>query len=447
MLIDVLISYIGFGVITPLSPHLTPLFNPGMFKGNMTIILLIAMTIVTLLSQRLYMPVEFIYLWDLFKKILSALFLSLFFVATLFFFSHHHAVTGHYQLTLSLVFIFTVIFLFRWGIFYFLSYNREKILIMGITSQAVEIIKEARNKRCVGFEVVGFVTTIADQVGETIQGVPVLGRMDQLETLLSSHTIDTIVVTLRNRRGKLPVRDLLQCKFKNIRILEGTQFYETAQRKLLIDDFFKPSWFIFEQGFYRTSLHISFKRIQGLFISFLLLLVLSPILLLTALAIKLESPGPVFYLQERIGRNGRKFNLIKFRSMAAAAEKESGPTFAVKNDVRVTRVGRLIRKIRLDEVPQFINIFKGDMDFVGPRPEREVFVKELEKTVPYYNLRHAVRPGLTGWAQVNYPYGENFEDSKEKLNYDLYYVKHFSWFLDLLICLMTVREVLFVKGH
>ena len=446
MLMDVVISYIGFGVITPLLTPLTNLFNPGLLKGNMAIVTLIGATVISLLYHRFYMPMEFIYLWDLFKKTIPAFFFTLFIASTLFFFSNA-VVPGHYLLVLPLIFTFTSVFLFRWVIFYFFSYNREQILILGITSQASEIIKEARGKKCVGFEVVGFITTLPSQVGEMVQNVPVLGTMNHLETVIKDHTVDTIVVTLRNRRGKLPVRGLLQCKFQNIRVLEGTQFYEAAQRKLLIDDFFKPSWFIFEEGFYHTSLHTAVKRVQGLIISFFLLILMSPVLLITALLIKLESPGPVFYLQERIGKNGRKFNLIKFRSMTVMAEKESGPIFARKNDIRITRVGRFIRKIRLDEVPQFINIFKGDMDFVGPRPEREVFTRELEKTVPYYNFRHAVRPGLTGWAQVNYPYGENFEDSKEKLNYDLYYVKHFSWYLDLLIFLMTFREVFFGKGH
>ena len=248
-------------------------------------------------------------------------------------------------------------------------------------------------------------------------------------------------------RGKLPVNELLQCKIKNIRILEGASFYETVKRKILIDDFFKPSWFIFKEGFYYTSLHGSFKRTQGLIVSFILLVVLSPILILTAVLIKLETPGPVFYIQERVGYHGKIFKLLKFRSMGESAEKETGPQFAKKGDLRVTRVGRVIRKIRLDEIPQFINIFKGDMDLVGPRPERDIFVKELEEIVPYYSLRHAVKPGLTGWAQVNYPYGENFEDSKEKLKYDLYYVKHFSWYFDLQIFFLTIREVVFGKGH
>ncbi|WP_459915892.1 TIGR03013 family XrtA/PEP-CTERM system glycosyltransferase [Desulfocicer niacini] len=451
MLVDLIIIYVGFGIISPLLSYSCllsckpPSLNPGSMGGNIAIAVFMGITIIALLNHNLYMPTEFIYLSDLLKKIVPAFFFTLFAMATLFLFSHN-ILLNNGQLLISLVFIFTIIGIFRVFIFYCLSHNREKILILGITSQATEIIKEARKKKFVGFEVVGFATTLSSQVGQNIQNVPVLDTMNNLESILSDHAIDTIVVTLRNRRGKLPVRELLQCKFQNIRVIEGTQFYETAQRKLLIDDFFKPSWFIFEQGFYRTSLHLAFKRILGLIISLFLLIALSPILLITGLLIKLESAGPVFYFQERIGRNGKKFSLIKFRSMTAMAEKDSGPIFASRNDMRITRMGGIIRKIRLDEVPQFINIFRGDMDLVGPRPEREVFVRELEKKLPYYHLRHAIRPGLTGWAQVNYPYGENFEDSKEKLNYDLYYVKHLSWHLDLHIFLLTIREVLFGKG-
>jgi exopolysaccharide biosynthesis polyprenyl glycosylphosphotransferase len=185
----------------------------------------------------------------------------------------------------------------------------------------------------------------------------------------------------------------------------------------------------------------------GIVVSFILLAFFSPLLLLVAILIKLESPGPVFFWQERVGRRGKVFNLFKFRSMRNEAEAINGPAFAQKNDPRITRVGAIIRKIRLDEVPQLINIFKGDMDMVGPRPERPIFVKQLEEQVPYYNLRHSVRPGLTGWAQVNYMYGESFKDSKEKLHYDLYYVKHLSWHLDLLIIFLTVKEVLIGGGR
>lgn len=325
--------------------------------------------------------------------------------------------------------------------------NREKIILFGISQQAREIVKEALQNRLRGYDIIGFATAIESQIDSSFQGIPVLGHLNALESIVNTQTVDAIVLTLRNRRGKLPVDALLQCKFKNIRIQEGAHFYETAKQKILIDDFFKPSWFIFEEGFYYTSLHEFMKRAQGLAVSIILLILLSPILLITALLIKIESPGAIFYIQERVGHHGRLFRLLKFRSMAESAEKKIGPQFAVKGDMRVTRMGKIIRKIRLDEVPQLINIFMGDMDLVGPRPEREIFVKELEKIVPYYTLRHSVRPGLTGWAQVNYPYGENFEDSKEKLKYDLYYIKHYSWFLDLQIILLTIREILFAKGH
>jgi exopolysaccharide biosynthesis polyprenyl glycosylphosphotransferase len=234
---------------------------------------------------------------------------------------------------------------------------------------------------------------------------------------------------------------------ENIHIQEGFTFYEKVKREIIISEFLKPSWFVFEEGFFQISIHRSIKRMLGIVVSFILLAISSPLLLLVAILIKLESPGPVFFWQERVGRRGKVFNLFKFRSMHLEAEAINGPMFAQKGDPRITRVGAIIRKIRLDEIPQLINIFKGDMDMVGPRPERPIFVKQLEEQVPYYNLRHSVRPGLTGWAQVNYTYGESFKDSKEKLHYDLYYIKHLSWHLDLLIIFLTVKEVLIGRGR
>jgi len=233
----------------------------------------------------------------------------------------------------------------------------------------------------------------------------------------------------------------------NIRIQEGLTFSEKTKQMIIIDEFLKPSWLIFENGFFRNSLHRAIKRTQGLAGSFFLLTILSPILLLVAALIKAESPGPIFFQQERVGYQGRAFRLLKFRSMCQDAETMNSPMFAQKNDPRVTRLGRIIRKIRLDEVPQVINILKGDMALVGPRPERPYFVKQLEELVPYYKLRHTVRPGLTGWAQVNNAYGDSLEDGKEKLKYDLYYIKHSSWYLDLLIVFLTAKEVLFGRGR
>jgi sugar transferase (PEP-CTERM system associated) len=320
-------------------------------------------------------------------------------------------------------------------------------LIFGANDLARTIIRESKTKRVRGYNIVGIATSLEEQVGVEIEGIKALNMTDHFEETIQELSVDSIVVTQRNRRGKLPVHKLLNCKVMNIHIQEGFSFYEKIKQKIIISEFLQPSWFIFEEGFSQISIHKSVKRALGIIISIVLLAIFLPILLLIAICIKLDSPGPVFFRQERVGRKNKVFSLLKFRSMREDAEALNGPMFAQKADLRVTRVGKIIRKIRLDEVPQFINIFKGDMDLVGPRPERPIFVKQLEEQVPYYSLRHSVRPGLTGWAQVNYSYGESFKDSKEKLHYDLYYIKHLSWHLDLLIIFLTIKEVLFVKGR
>ncbi len=444
---DTFLAYLSFGTIFFLLPGHMPWLNKDTtLNGNIIFFIFTMILLISLAINRLYQPVNCIYLADLIKKIIPAFFSAFFFFSTLFFF-FPNLIDKNWHILPVLILFFSAIILFRLHVFFNMKENREKILLLGISEQGREIIKESVEKRMRGYDIIGFATAMDSQMESTVHNVPVLGHIKELESIISTHTIDTVVVTLRSRRGKLPVDQLLNCKFKNIRILEGAQFYEIAKQKILIDDFFKPSSFIFEEGFYYTSLHEFMKRAQGLSVSIILLILLSPVLFITAILIKLESPGQIFYLQERVGLHGRIFKLLKFRSMTETAEKESGPKFAIKGDMRVTRIGKIIRKIRLDEVPQLINIFMGDMDLVGPRPEREVFVNELEKIVPYYALRHSVRPGLTGWAQVNYPYGENFEDSEEKLKYDLYYIKHYSWYLDMQIFFMTVREIIFAKGH
>jgi len=352
-----------------------------------------------------------------------------------------------WRLVLVLAGVFALLYLFRFYLFYGIRKNRERVLILGATDQTREIIRTAQAKGVRGYTLVGIITTIEGQVGRAFEDLPVLGLVSEIETIVHGQEIDNIVVTMRDRRGKLPVRELLRSKVSNIRVMEGSAFYEQIKKKTNIDEFLKPSWFVFEDGFYHTSLLGFTKRIQGIIVSFALLTLLSPLLLLVAVLIKLESKGPVFFIQDRVGLNGKVFRLFKFRSMKADAESMSGPKFAEKGDPRITRVGGIIRKLRIDEMPQFVNIFKGDMDMVGPRPERPVFVAQLEERVPYYSLRHTVRPGLTGWAQVNYRYGDSLEDGKEKLQYDLYYVKHFSWYLDVLIIFLTVKEVLFGKGQ
>jgi len=421
--------------------------SPGPSEEYVTLCIFTLIVLFSLFITGLYSFSEQISPLELLKRIIIAFLISCGFIVTLSFFIYDLALINWHLLP-PLGAILLCIFFFRYILYYDMPKNRNRVLIIGANDLTHEIVKELDDKRFRDYEIVGIISAVENQVGTDFHGIPVLGPMEQIdETLKRVHPVDIIVVTLRDRRGKLPVHNLLKIKTSNIRIQEGSTFYEEIKKKIIIDEYLKPSWFLFEEGFCQTPIHRTIKHIQGMIVSFCLLTILSPLLLLTAVLIKLESPGPIFYRQERVGFNGAVFRLLKFRSMVAGAESMSGPTFAQRDDPRITRVGKVIRKLRLDEVPQFINIFKGDMDLVGPRPERPVFAEQLEKVIPYYNLRHSVHPGLTGWAQVNYPYGDSIDASKEKLQYDLYYVKNSTWLMDLAIMLLTIKEVLFARGR
>lgn len=258
--------------------------------------------------------------------------------------------------------------------------------------------------------------------------------------------VDEIIVALTERRaGSMPLRELLDCKLSGVRVFDLTTYFERMLGQIRID-FVNAGWLIFgdgfNQGFYRTAV----KRAFDIFFSGLLILLASPIMVLAAIAVVLESKGPVFYKQERVGANNRVFKVVKFRSMRTDAEKDGKPRWATKNDSRVTRVGQFIRKTRIDELPQLFNVLGGDMSLVGPRPERPFFVEQLTNEIPYYAVRHSLKPGVTGWAQVRYQYGSSVEDSQEKLQYDLYYVKNHSLLLDLVILFETVGVVVTGKG-
>ncbi|MCP4112055.1 MAG: TIGR03013 family PEP-CTERM/XrtA system glycosyltransferase [Desulfobacteraceae bacterium] len=442
---DVIACFLIFWYILPYMPGYQYIAGPGILYTRFTSSLFTIIVFLSLSCLHFYSFIEFTYPFDLLKRIIPAFLLSFGFIASIGYFMESLFVLNWLFIPpLCAVYFFVLVS--RFILFFNVKKNRERILLLGANRQARMIIDEANRNRFKGYEVVGVITS-RDMNGDDstdIQDVPILSQMESFEETMRIHAVDTIVITKRDRRGNMPTEELLKCKVKKIRIHEGFSFYEKVNRNIYIDEFLRTSWFIFEDGFFHTSLHGSVKRLQGIIISFILLTMLSPLLILIAILIKLESPGPVFYIQERVGRNGKPFKLIKFRSMA---EDPNRPPEFFPDPNYVTRVGKFIRKIRLDEVPQLINIFKGDMDMVGPRPEQPKFVEKLEKIVPYYNLRHTVRPGLTGWAQVNFHRGETLEDSREKLKYDLYYVKHFSWYLDLLIMLLTIREVLFSKGH
>jgi sugar transferase (PEP-CTERM system associated) len=257
--------------------------------------------------------------------------------------------------------------------------------------------------------------------------------------------VDRVIVALGEKRGLLPVRQLMELRLRGIEIEDATSFIERIGGKIAVETML-PSWLVFSEGFKTTRLKMAFKRLVDIGHAVVLLLPALPVMGLAALVIRLDSPGPVLYRQERMGQHGRRFQVLKLRSMKHGAERKTGPTWAAKYDPRVTRVGMVLRKLRVDELPQLFNVLRGEMSFVGPRPEREHFVRQLEEKIPYFGLRTIMRPGLTGWAQVQAGYADSAEDTLEKLKHDLYYVKNHNLLLDLWIVLKTVRVVLFGRG-
>ena len=321
----------------------------------------------------------------------------------------------------------------------------EKILIVGSGSDAVEVAREALERRDAGYRIVGFVDTDPALVGKSLINPRVIGLTSELSEVVKRESIDRIVVAMGERRGQFPTDQLLLLSLSgNVSIEECASFYERMTGRVSLE-MIRPSWLIFSgrgrQARLNALTRIALHRAVALIGAMLSL----PIAILTALLIKIDSRGPVLYKQERVGRNGRPFTLMKFRSMRTDAEKD-GPVWASTSDDRVTRVGRVIRKIRVDEIPQFWNILRGDMNFVGPRPERPHFVEQLAQEVPYYEQRHLIAPGLTGWAQIKYPYGASIEDARQKLQYDLYYIKNQSLMLDAAIMFETIKIILFGRG-
>jgi|TARA_R110002124_G_scaffold284330_1_gene461402 sugar transferase (PEP-CTERM system associated) len=330
----------------------------------------------------------------------------------------------------------------------FFGFNKRNVLVLGAGERASII--EKRMRRDVdrqGFFMHGFVI----MNGDTENGIVNENRITLTSSLVNyalEHQIDEIVVANDERRENLPVDELFACKIRGVEVTEILDFIERETGQIAVNLIY-PSWVIYSNGFasanhLRNTLDWVFNATMGFF----LFLVTWPVMLITALLIKLDEgfKAPIFYSQERVGLDGQAFSIVKFRSMRIDAEK-NGAQMASENDDRTTKIGKFIRKYRIDELPQIFNVMRGDMGFVGPRPERPEFVQQLIKNIPYYNERHNVKPGLTGWAQLKYPYGATEEDSLEKLKYDLYYIKHRSFLLDLLILIRTVEIVLFGKGR
>jgi sugar transferase (PEP-CTERM system associated) len=334
-------------------------------------------------------------------------------------------------------------------VFDFPSRPSERVLILGTDVQAVTVAREIMRRRGQGYEVIGFVGHDLALVGQSLINPRVIGVMDDLEELVRRRRPDRIVVALSDLRDKAPFDLLLRLKARDeIQVEEASRFFERLTGKISTEHL--QPWQLWRLVFTETGrwtrLNRCLRRVFDVVSSLIGMALSLPIMVLTAIAILIESPGPVVYTQERVGLHGRKFRIFKLRSMRSNAEAH-GPVWASENDPRVTRVGRVIRKLHIDETPQFFNILRGEMSLIGPRPERPEFVEQLEERIPYYSERHLVKPGLTGWAQVSYPYGASFEDAREKLQYDLYYIKNQSPLLDAIILLETARVVLFGFVH
>lgn len=321
----------------------------------------------------------------------------------------------------------------------------RRVLVLGSGSRAVNL-ETANTHAQRPYKILAFVAVEPQDTLEVPESR--LIALEQGQSLLSlarSMKAEEIVVAVRDRRGHLPIRQLLECKLHGITITEISSFFEREYQRLDLQSM-NTSWLVFGTGFRQNWLRNFIKRFFDIALGLFLLILTLPIMLVTAVAVRLDSPGPTLYWQTRVGRGNKQFDICKFRSMRQDAEKAGTPQWAANNDERITRVGRIIRKVRIDELPQIFNVLKGEMSFIGPRPERPIFVEQLSNQIPYFLARHSIRPGISGWAQVRYPYGASVEDAKEKLQYDLYYVKNHTLFLDILILLETIKTVLFGRG-
>src|SRR5262245_13528968 len=340
-------------------------------------------------------------------------------------------------------------FLAAWHIFlrFYLGLlsRRSTVLILGTGRLARALATEIVHRPELGFSVCGFLDDDPSLLGISIVNPKVLGANKEVRRIVSQWPVSKIVVELQDRRGTLPIDELLELKASGVSIEEATSLYERLTGKIAVENL-KPSWMIFNNGFQASRRMLLLKDLLSFAVSALLLVLFLPFFPLITFLIKLDSPGPIFHRQERVGQHGKVFTLWKFRSMRAGAEKDTGPVWASANDGRVTRIGKYLRRTRLDELPQLYNVLRGDMSLVGPRPERPHFVQQLAQSIPFYHLRHSVRPGITGWAQIHYRYGNSLEDAIEKLQYDLFYIKNISPLLDAIVIFDTVKTVLMRKG-
>jgi sugar transferase (PEP-CTERM system associated) len=319
------------------------------------------------------------------------------------------------------------------------------VLIIGSGQFAKEIAQELLQRPDRGFQIVGFIDEDPKKIGQSVINPKVIGTLNQIPSIVEAYKIKKVILALPERRGKLPLISLLTCRTRGIEVMDGVSFYESVTGKILIEEL-RPSHLIFSKGFDRRKVTLWIKRILDLSCATVGLVLAIPFFLIIPLLIKVDSPGPVFYRQKRIGEGGKAFMPLKFRSMVTDAKSDSNPVWAKENDPRITRVGRILRKLRLDELPQLINVIKGEMSFIGPRPDIPYLRDQLQNLIPYYAVRYTIKPGVTGWAQVQSSYVSNVEEGMVRHQYDLYYIKNMSLALDLKILFKTVQIVLFGRG-
>ncbi|MBV1914978.1 MAG: TIGR03013 family PEP-CTERM/XrtA system glycosyltransferase [Pseudomonadales bacterium] len=429
-------SYIRFGETVMIEEEdLLPL---TIRAASFAVVLIVSMTALGVYQSQLREG----QLGMLLRTAASFLFASI--LLTLIFYIFPALFVGRGIFAFSMICAFVMIVMVRY--LYFRNINqallKRRVLILGAGTRANYIAERLRRRvDTKGFEIFGFIRR-EDEIDQ-ITGYPIIDREDDLADFSLTNKIDEIVVAVNDRRSGLPIDELLDCKIHGVDVIDVADFFEREIQRIELD-LFQPSSMVFSDGFDRGFIRQLSKRTLDLSISAIMFILVLPVLLLTAIAIRLEDgwDAPVFYSQERVGLDGKTFNVHKFRSMITDAEK-AGAQWAEKNDTRITKVGGVLRKYRIDELPQLLNVLNGEMSLVGPRPERPEFVGELNIKIPYYDKRHQVKPGVTGWAQINYPYGASDEDARQKLQYDLYYAKNNSLFMDLLVIIRTVETVLY----
>ncbi len=394
----------------------------------------------------LYTPSSYRLDLQIFRKIVQSIFLASGILFVSYYFYPPLKIDTAVWLGTFIVFPF-VLMLWRWFYARYLSseFSRERILIMGSGALATKVARGILAYKDLGMDVVGFLDKDDSRLGYSIVNPRIIGTYDGLAEIVAQQKVDTIIMALPDRRGRFSMDTVLECKLKGVHIEDGESTFERIMGRIPVDQL-KPSWMVFGEGFYLLKIERILKRIFDVIVAVFGLVIWSPIIALVALLIRLDSKGPAFFKQTRIGENGKLFTLVKFRTMRLLDPTKEAEEWAQDDDARITRVGKILRKTRIDEIPQLLNVLKGDMSVVGPRPDMLFLRDQMENEVPYYSLRYSVKPGVTGWAQIKYRYVASIEEGTERHEYDLYYIKNFSILFDAWIMLKTIQVMVAKVG-